>query len=91
VELVHVELAQEDESGLAQLGYNGGVIGGDVALEDARGTGGLHTLDAEDVFETYRHPLPGAAVAFRLGVHRAGGAERARLIHRQVGLDLTVH
>ena len=58
-ELVHVELAQEDEAGVAQLGDDGGVVGRDVALEDARRAGGLHALDAEDVLEADGHAFPG--------------------------------
>ena len=90
-ELVHVELAQEDEAGLPQLRDHGGVIGGHVAFEYPRGAGGLHALHAQHVFETYRHPVPREPLTLRLGIDRAGGAERARLIHSQIGLHRAVH
>ncbi len=73
-ELVHVELAEEDQACGSQLGDDGGVIGRDVAFEDARAARGLHPLHGEDVLEADRHSLPGKPFRQGLGIHRAAAA-----------------
>jgi len=72
-EFVGVRAGDEDDAGIAEAGDDGGVVGRDIALEDARRGGAGLALDVQEVLDGHWHAEERTGIAGGTGGIGGGG------------------